>query len=75
MKNLLVSYMHDLEHELHLKDMLNADMLAEFESRLLDSVDASIRRRLNQADAEKEAPHHFGLVKVITSIVKIFRPF
>ena len=67
MKNPIQSYLHELEKQLHVKGMFDADLLAEIEGHLLDSVEANLRQGLIQADAEKEALRRFGSVAVVSS--------
>ncbi len=66
-KNLIESYLHDLERKLRLNDSFNLDMLAEIESHLLESVERSLRQGLGQEEAEEEALKRFGSVKVVSS--------
>lgn len=65
--NTIASYLKSLEREMKINGTFNADALEEIEGHLLDSVEANLRRRLNQAEAEKEALRRFGSVKVVLS--------
>jgi len=67
MKNTIASYLKSLEREMKKNGSLHPDTLAEIESHLLDSVEANLRRGLNQAEAEEEALKRFGSVKVVLS--------
>lgn len=66
MKNLIASYLLDLEAHLRSRGLFDADALAEVESHLLESVEVNRRRGLNQVEAEKEALRRFGSVKVVS---------
>lgn len=67
MKNSIGSYLQSLEREMKKNGTFHPETLAEIESHLLDSVDANLRRGLNQAEAEEEALRRFGPVGVVLS--------
>ena len=65
--NTIASYLKSLERKMKKNGTFHPDTLAEIESHLLDSVEANLRRGLNQAEAEKEALRRFGSVEVVLS--------
>jgi hypothetical protein len=67
MKNSMASYLRSLEREMKKNGTFHPDTLAEIESHLLDSVDANLRRGVNQVEAEEEALRRFGPVRVVLS--------
>jgi hypothetical protein len=67
MKTTIAVYIKALEREMKKNGTFHPDTLAEIESHLLDSVEANLRRGLNQAQAEEEAVRRFGSVKLISS--------
>jgi hypothetical protein len=66
-KNIIESYLRDLERELRLNGLFNADLLAEVESHLFESVERGLRQGLSREAAEKESLKRFGSVKVVSS--------
>jgi hypothetical protein len=64
-KNTITSYVKDLEREMKRNGTFDADTLAELEDHLFESVEANLRRGLNQAEAEEEALRRFGSVHVV----------
>lgn len=67
MKNSIASYLKSLEREMKKNGSFHPDTLAEIESHLLESVEANLRRGLNQVEAEEESLKRFGSVKVVLS--------
>lgn len=67
MKNTIASYLKSLEREMKMNGTFHKDTLEEIEAHLLDSVEANLRRGLNQAEAEEEALLRFGSVNLVSS--------
>jgi len=70
MKDTIASYLKSLEREMKKNGTFHPDTLAEIESHLLESVEANLRRGLDQAEAEAEASRRFGSVKVVLASFK-----
>jgi hypothetical protein len=59
------TYLRQLERQLWLRGLADAEILAEVESHLRESVEAGLRRGLSRVQAEQEALERFGSVKVV----------
>jgi hypothetical protein len=75
MKDLIKSYLRGLESRLRAKGVFDPDTLAELESHLLDSIEANLRRGLNQAQAEEETLRRFGSAHMVASTFERERSF
>ena len=64
-KNRIQTYLRNLEWQLWLRGLADADTLAEIESHLLESVAAGLRQGLSEAEAEGHALEQFGSVNVV----------
>ena len=60
------SYLRALKRQLWLRGMFDPEALAEAESHLLETVEAGIRRGLNEDESERQALERFGSVKVVS---------
>jgi hypothetical protein len=67
MKNLIQTYLYDLERELRRHGTFEPDTLAEIESHLYESVEDGLRRGLTREEAETESLKRFGSIKVVSS--------
>lgn len=61
-------YLRKLEWHLWLRGLADADILAEIESHLLESVEAGLHRGLSAAEAEQEALERFGPVRLVVGM-------
>jgi len=59
------SYLHALKRQLWLRGVFDADVLAEVESHLLESVEAGLRQGLSAQEAEQRALERFGSAKLV----------
>ena len=73
MKNVIASYLRELKREMRLSGTFNSEAIAEIESHLLDSLEANLRRGLDQAEAEKETLRRFGSARLVASTFEMER--
>jgi hypothetical protein len=66
-------YLRALKCRLWLRGLFDAELLAEVEDHLLESMEAGLRRGLSEQEAEKQAVERFGSVIAITSAVEAER--
>ena len=66
MSKQIENYLHSLKRQLWLRGAFDQESLAEVESHLFESVEAGIRRGLNEEESEKQALERFGSVKVVS---------
>ncbi len=66
-ENRIQTYLHKLKLHLWLRGLADTDILAEIESHLLESVEASVNRGMSADEAETQALERFGSVHVVVS--------
>ncbi len=64
-ENRIQVYLRQLERQLWLRGIASAEILAEMESHLRESVEAGLRRGLSVEEAEQAALERFGSVRTI----------
>jgi len=67
MKNTITLYLESLELEMKRNGSYHAEVLAEIEGHLHDSVEANLRRGLKQDEAEEDALKRFGSIRDVLS--------
>jgi hypothetical protein len=66
-ENRIQTYLRQLEWQLWLRGLADAEAMAEIKSHLLEAIEANMRQGLSMDDAEIRALERFGSVKVVAA--------